>query len=62
LSKGLIEELGRADTPGRPIYYGTSPEFLQYFGLESLDALPYIDFGALEEQITENGTKEVLKT
>ncbi|MDF1518856.1 MAG: SMC-Scp complex subunit ScpB [Brevefilum sp.] len=62
LSKGLIEELGRADTPGRPIYYGTSPEFLQYFGLESLDALPYIDFGALEEQMTENGTKEVLKT
>jgi segregation and condensation protein B len=62
LSKGLIEELGRADTPGRPIYYGTTPEFLQYFGLETLDALPYIDFGALEEQINENGTKEVLKT
>ncbi len=62
LSKGLIEELGRADTPGRPIYYGTSPEFLQYFGLESLDALPYIDFGALEDKMTENGTKEVLKT
>jgi len=62
LSKGLIEELGRADTPGRPIYYGTSPEFLQYFGLESLDALPYIDFGALEEQMMDNGTKEVLKT
>lgn len=62
LSKGLIEELGRADTPGRPIYYGTSPEFLQYFGLETLDALPYIDFGALEEQVKENGEKEVLKT
>jgi segregation and condensation protein B len=62
LSKGLIEELGRADSPGRPILYGTSPEFLQYFGLETLDALPYIDFDALEEQVKENGAKEVLKT
>ena len=62
LSKGLIEELGRAETPGRPIYYGTSSEFLQYFGLESLDALPFIDFDALEESINSNGTKEVLKT
>jgi len=61
LSKGLIEELGRAETPGRPIFYGTSPEFLQYFGLETLDTLPYIDFSALEEQVKENG-KEVLKT
>jgi segregation and condensation protein B len=62
LSKGLIEELGRADSPGRPIYYGTSAEFLQYFGLETLDALPYIDFGALEDQSRENGETEVLKT
>lgn len=62
LSKGLIEELGRADTPGRPIYYGTSPEFLQYFGLETLDALPFIDFNALEEDNNGNNQKEVLKT
>lgn len=62
LSKGLIEELGRAESPGRPILYGTSSEFLQYFGLETLDALPYIDFSVLEEQVKENGTKEVLKT
>jgi segregation and condensation protein B len=62
LSKGLIEELGRADTPGRPIYYGTSPEFLQYFGLESLEMLPFIDFDALEENQSENGNLEVLKT
>ncbi|MBW6464932.1 MAG: SMC-Scp complex subunit ScpB [Brevefilum sp.] len=62
LSKGLIEELGRADTPGRPIYYGTSPEFLQFFGLESLEMLPFIDFDALEENQIENGSREVLKT
>lgn len=62
LTKGLIEELGRAETPGRPIFYGTSPEFLQYFGLESLDALPFIDFEALEESQTVAEAKELLKT
>jgi segregation and condensation protein B len=62
LSKGLIEELGRAETPGRPIFYGTSPEFLQYFGLETVDELPFINFEALEDGQNGNGTKEVLKT
>lgn len=40
LSKGLIEEAGRSESPGRPILYITSPEFLQYFGLSSLKDLP----------------------
>jgi segregation and condensation protein B len=40
LSKGLIEEQGRMDTPGRPILYGTTPEFLQHFGLSVIDQLP----------------------
>ncbi len=40
LSKGLIEELGRLETPGRPILYGTAPEFLQHFGLASIEDLP----------------------
>jgi segregation and condensation protein B len=62
LSKGLIEELGRADTIGRPIFYGTSPEFSQYFRLESLEMLPFIDFDALEEDQDSNGNREVLKT
>ena len=47
LSKGLIEEIGRLETPGRPILYGTTPEFLQYFGLESVAAMPPL---ALEEE------------
>ena len=47
LSKGLIEELGRSDAPGRPILYGVTPDFLQHFGLEALDQLPDIDFEAL---------------
>lgn len=40
LSKGLIEEVGRLDTVGHPIQYGTTFEFLKYFGLTSLDQLP----------------------
>jgi len=43
LSKGLIQEVGRADAPGRPILYATTPEFLQYFGLNSLNGLPSLD-------------------
>lgn len=37
--KGLIEEKGRLDAPGRPMLYGTTPVFLRTFGLESLDEL-----------------------
>lgn len=40
LSKGLIEEGGRTDGPGRPILYITTPEFLGHFGLKSLADLP----------------------
>ena len=43
LSKGLVEEIGRSEGPGRPILYGTSPEFLQYFGLGSIKDLPEMD-------------------
>lgn len=40
LSKGMVEEVGRLEKPGRPIIYGTTPDFLQSFGLDSLDNLP----------------------
>lgn len=40
LAKGLIEEVGRADTPGRPILYATTDLFLRSFGLVSLSDLP----------------------
>ena len=36
----LVEELGRKDVVGRPILYGTTTEFLEAFGLRSLDELP----------------------
>lgn len=40
VERGFIDELGRAETPGRPILYGTTMEFLRCFGLKSLDDLP----------------------
>lgn len=40
--KNLICEVGRSETAGRPILYGTTPLFLDYFGLESISDLPDI--------------------
>jgi segregation and condensation protein B len=42
LNKGLIEEVGRLETAGRPIQYGTTFAFLQHFGLRSLDDMPQL--------------------
>lgn len=49
LVKGLIQEIGRASGPGRPILYSVTPEFLQYFGLNSLDELPPLDLEELPQ-------------
>jgi segregation and condensation protein B len=38
--RGLIAEVGREETPGRPVLYGTTPEFLERLGLPSLSSLP----------------------
>ena len=43
LNKKLIEEQGRLSVPGRPILYGTTPDFLRTFGLASLEELPEVD-------------------
>jgi segregation and condensation protein B len=43
LRKGLIQEIGRAETPGRPILYSSTPELMQYFGLNSIDEMPPLD-------------------
>jgi segregation and condensation protein B len=43
LHRRLVVELGRAETPGRPFLYGTDFEFLERFGLTSLDELPPLD-------------------
>ncbi len=40
LSRGLIQEVGRAEGPGRPILFSTTVDFLQHFGMNSLAQLP----------------------
>jgi segregation and condensation protein B len=50
LSKGLILESGRADGPGRPILYSTTPEFLQHFGLNSILEMPPLATQEAEEE------------
>ena len=40
VAKGLIQEVGRVEGPGRAILYGTTKEFLDYFGLKDLKELP----------------------
>src|SRR5881296_1502180 len=41
--RGLVEQVGRAEVIGRPMTYGTTPLFLEYFGLRSLEDLPAAD-------------------
>jgi segregation and condensation protein B len=55
LNKGLVEEVGRAETAGRPVLYATTLEFLQHFGLTSIDELP-----PFELNMEENGEKQKL--
>ncbi len=43
LGKGLIEEVGRLDTVGHPLLFGTTFEFLRFFGLEELKDLPELN-------------------
>jgi len=49
--RNLIEEKGRSNLPGRPILYGVTNDFLDYFGLSSIQELPPIE-------ITEEDNKE----
>lgn len=44
---GLIEDAGRADGPGRPILYSTTPDFLLHFGLEGFHELPPLPQGTM---------------
>ena len=57
LNKGLIDDVGRAEGPGRPILYSTTTEFLKHFGLSSYEELPPLDF----EEIHQTMDPQVLK-
>ena len=57
VAKGFIKEVGRSNLPGRPILYETTSEFLDYFGLSTIDDLPdmsdFIEKAPDEEDIEE---------
>ena len=55
LHRRLIVELGRSDAPGRPFLYGTGFEFLERFGLTSLEELPALDVDVAERLAEEGG-------
>src|SRR5207237_5663361 len=52
VDRGLVVEAGREEAPGRPVLYGTTPEFLERLGLDSLASLPPLAplLGAPEEE------------
>ena len=52
VDRGLVAEVGREDAPGRPMVYGTTPEFLERLGLDSLASLPPLAplLGASDEE------------
>lgn len=62
--RGFIKTKGRLDAPGRPILYGTTTEFLQHFGLRSLEELPKLkEFQEADLDFVKEGKKtEVIDT
>jgi len=50
ISKGLVEEVGRLDTVGHPALFGTTFEFLRYFGLEDIKDLPELELPDVPEE------------
>lgn len=57
VAKGFIKEVGRSELPGRPILYETTSEFLDYFGLSTIEDLPDMqEFINKSEEIEEDNT------
>jgi segregation and condensation protein B len=53
-ARGLISEVGRADTAGRPYLFGTTFRFLEYFGLEKPDDLPPLEVTGRGMEVGDN--------
>ena len=50
VAKGLVKEVGKSTMPGRPNLYGTTHEFLDYFGMSSIDDLPQLPSNEEKEE------------
>jgi segregation and condensation protein B len=59
LSKGLVQEIGRAERPGRPILFTTTSDFLQHFGLNSLEELPPLSLDYFNPPTDPNFTEDL---
>jgi segregation and condensation protein B len=60
LDKELVHIIGRSQALGRPLLYGTSQKFMEYFGLNDLSELPALkDFKLIENQIGEDEDRPV---
>lgn len=58
VAKGLIKEAGKSDLPGKPMLYKTTKEFLDYFGLSTINDLPKLD----EIEISDIDDVDLFKT
>lgn len=56
LRHGLIDEVGRTDGPGRPFIYATTSDFLNHFGLTSIEELPPLNLESEMDELGTNGT------
>ena len=60
VAKGFIKEVGRSDLPGRPILYETTSDFLDYFGLATIEDLPDMrDFLEENETVEEDSESDL---
>ena len=60
VQKGLVEEKGRLDLPGRPLVYGTTDRFLRCFSLNSLEDLPELPKSEEVDKLAENESQTSL--
>lgn len=61
LDRGLVKEAGRKQAPGRPMLFETTPEFLEYFGLDNISELPDIDGFAADAVKALEAQRELLR-
>ncbi len=59
VAKGLIKEVGRSELPGRPILYETTSDFLDYFGLSTIEDLPDMKDFVVEESNEEDNESDL---
>jgi segregation and condensation protein B len=62
LGKGLVQEMGRIEGPGRPILYCITTEFLQHFGLNSINDLPLLDQTIMENDLEQSGQNNIVES